>query len=88
MDYVCFYFQPFLKAGRYSVGVYGDPHMLTYGSYQLQTCEINGLRDFIVNKFFRISAISDYVRPGQRGTSLTQVCVFEVLMNFGMLVGC
>jgi hypothetical protein len=64
-----------LLTDRYTVGVFGDPHLMTFRGYQLQTCEITGIRDYLVNRFFRVTGSAEHVRRPAKGSALTELTV-------------
>lgn len=67
--------QAMLLSERHSVGVFGDPHLITFRGYKLQSCEITGTRDYLVNRFFRVSGKAEHVRHPKRGSALTELTI-------------
>ena len=65
--------QDFLLETRQTVGVFGDPHLLAYGTDEIVTCTSPGWQVYLNNEVIRIRGRNVQIRNESSATALEEV---------------
>lgn len=68
---------------RYSVVVYGDPHMQAYKATGSVTCPALGTQTYLVNEFFQLEGTSTSANPSTNSAATYVRTVSAIILRVG-----